>query len=1169
MLVLSIHISSLKIKANTINSIVSENISDKTNPKLESVENQNIKEKKLVTNDRSILELVNGTMYSTRDISYGEKEYFVLKNVSFNSALYRIKAYELNPYLMNIDVYVKFGSLPSKSDYDYKTQTNNEIETIDIEIPYKNEYGNLYIMIVCVFGSGNFQVYAHYIFDSNGCWRNAEDKDNPIYLTNNITITNTLSSMNMNDFFKIYLESGQILKLQCKINTSDSCHLELNLYDENHAIITSKKSSISFNLSLTITSYYCCNYYIQFRNPDKTVLLYNGTIFDENPDSNNRYSNAQLLSPSLFFGSMHEEDFNDYYYFIADSGEHINIQVTISDYLCSPHYDAFLYVNNEPIDDLYYRAATKGTNLNLEFHCPEYLTGEVFPNIGNKIYLRLWNAAECNETYDSCSSYMINLTRSWSSIDDRLSTAPSFTSMGNDTTPKNGNLDGENNINDWFRITTKVGYTITISVNNTNSNPYAYLEGYLIDNSDTIVMFDTTSNISISYTSQYNGNYYFRLYEVSSQNPYYYSDSCSYQWFIYTSSKDDNDNFQHADWIDLNTTISSRVSKTDIDDFYVFNVPSGYLLNISGGGLLNLELFLYDSAQIKVDSNPFSPWSIEYQNKEFRTEYYYVKINNAANHNLASYNITIVMTKIDPDGDGTINAAKSLSILTSENAFGNDSIGDSDINDYFMFVANAGDKINVIISGNMGLITRLVINDGFGGELVLDEYTITADNIAILECYPNAYYGGDFYYFRVCALGGMSQSNYDWNVSLIEYDTEDGYQNYANILDVAPIITKSSLLTNMDINDWYVLKMPSGSNIDVKISTINNNDVYIGVQFIGIFSPGIIYSNELNLEFSYRNSFGFSYPVYFQIVNEMVPLINYTIEISITYIDNDNNGAKELASNLLTNINIMNSLGYEDINDYFIIEIESGYNLTILFNLYNPSRASLTFMLWDKYGNLLAQCTGNTGLITYTNVDFNSTIAFLQFHNSYLYCGSIMNKDIINYYFSASLTSNDTDGSFDQAEILKRKSNIISDHLFADETTLNFSDINDFYVIKLWRANELKLHISIINTHNSFLGICIYDSDRNIISFYIGNDSTYDFSLICNSTGKYYIRFYNVALSFSNYTMTVNLIKNNALLDFDGMLVWVFVLAIISFLFIILIIVAKTTILVRRERSFE
>ncbi|MHA1555695.1 MAG: hypothetical protein ACTSPM_02055 [Candidatus Heimdallarchaeota archaeon] len=688
-------------------------------------------------------------------------------------------------------------------------------------------------------------------------------------------------------------------------------------------------------------------------------------------------------------------------------------------------------------------------------------------------------------------------------------------------------------VHDWFRITTKAGFTIKIGLNCTPLTPNPFIDGFLYNSAGVLLVSDTSYNVTLTYTASYTGDYFFRAYEAAAQYSYgAYTGSCPYYYYIYTTDVDGNDNFADAEWVEPDVTIPSVVATVDLNDYFVFEVPSGYQIHAYGTATnLNTDLYLYDSSQTQVALDDNNPWDITYQHKGLDTELYYARIFNAGGYAVTSYSLTIDLVNIDPDVDGSLVDATALLITTGENETGIDSLGTTDINDYFSFFTVAGDQIQITVTGSDGLVTRLVKDDGTGVEETLAESIVTSGT-ATIEYHPNAYYEGEYYYLRVCAPDGAPVGAYDWNVTLVEYDIEDGYWWYANVLEVAPNIIETSSLSLTDTNDWYKMKMPSGCFIDVTVSTTNLADPHMGVKFYGIITGGIIYDNGSSVSFNYTNLYDNSGDIWFQIVNEEYNTGDYTLEITLTYIDNDDNGGMLIADDLPLDTNTDGLLGYDDINDFYAIEVRSGYNLTIHYNSSNALAISSGVRLMDSDYNLYYYNIGTIGSVTFINKYLSPIIFYLQFYNPCRMLGFNETESVMAYTFNATLVNNDPDGDFDRATALDlEEPAIIADTLFANETKPEYPDINDFFVVEMNKNGNLTLEITIAVVSDPWFGFYIYDENLNMVAS-VTNGTALSLIFIANTTGTYYIRAYNTALKEGAYTMVVTYTPGSSFLDF-------------------------------------
>ncbi|MBD3190254.1 MAG: hypothetical protein GF308_06405 [Candidatus Heimdallarchaeota archaeon] len=1108
----------------------SKNFEDSTSPNMMPKDQSS--EDQIMEPDIAIIPtpLTNASWYYGGAIAAGQKHYYVLENVPFNSAKYKIQGYEWNPASQNIDVYVKFGEVPTTSDYDYKASTSAQFETVDVVIPKDDEYGDMYIMIYCVSGSGYESTWAHYVSDGNGCWRTADYIATPHFNDPPKTINDHVDATDLNDFFKVYLYSGQKFTIDAE-TIGLTYGVECYFYDEDHNLIASDTSGIWIDITYFITAFETMYYYIQFRNIGSTTHGYTADLTDDHVDNNNRYDDAKKYSAFNISGTgvtndMNTNDVNDYWYFRADSGQKISITITIDDTLDSPYYDAYLYSTSNPINDDYVKYDSVGTTLTITYYCPEYYTSEVHGH-GNLIYLRIWNAALHYGVPDVTSHYTISLTRSYDEANDRMSTAPSYTVWGNNSTPKYGDLTGEADNNDWFKISTKTGYTIKINFNASSAVPNPYLDGYLYDDSGALLMIDSNFNISITYTARYDGDYYFRLYEAAAS--YYYGSyigSATYDWYIYTSAFDGNDNFTTAEYKEPPITILSTVSSADPDDFYQFEVPSGYEIELSGICNPDVQLSLYDHTEAELAFDGTSPWSITYHHTGLSTETFYAGVHNIAMHPAVDYELTISLNKIDPDGDGEMADATYVSLSPGDSDDGSDSIGGIDINDYYSFDSCSGDKILITVDGPDDLVTRIVKEDSSGNELTLVEEVIAGDPVT-LEYFPNDFYPGDIYYLRVSAPDGVPSGSYDWNITRVEFDIEDGYMSYSEELESGMSLTIDGELSDTDTNDWFAIKLRSGERIDIDLASTMPAP-HVGFTLLAGFYWEQL-DNGTALHANYTNLDGFSMWVYIQVVNEAKVPGDYTLEISLMLIDDDNNGAPEIAENMPYDSNEVDELGIDDINDFYGIEINSGYNLTVQFNAYGFSGLPVFCALYDEAGTLVYLIVNTFGTLTFTNPEFEPFIGYVQFYNIAPLVGYNASASEGEYHWNATLVNDDPDGDFNKAITLTGPTEIVNDHMFANITfpSYNLSDINDFYKIDLDLGDVLSLSVSISGVTDPWFEVYVYDSSYNIVASATGSDA---YDLIFNvgdQAGTYYIRLYNRALKGGDYTMAVSVSEDS------------------------------------------
>ncbi|MBD3190104.1 MAG: hypothetical protein GF308_05650 [Candidatus Heimdallarchaeota archaeon] len=1091
-------------------------------PEIKKMDESSI-EQNLSVNAPPSTSINNGSWYYGGAISVGERHYYVLENVPVNSAKYMIQGFETAPASQNLDVYVKFGALPSTTSYDYKSTTSNQYEIIEVEVPKDDEYGNLYIMIYCFSGSGYEWVYAHYVSDTNGCYRSADYKTRPTY-GSPTSLTGTVDSTDKNDFYQVYFYSGQMIQLDFEVTTVGSSYVDMYLYDEDYTQLAYDDWGNELDIDYNITIRYSGYYYIRFRNMDSQKHTYTGYIRDLNWDTNNHFDDAGLIYNGS--GNMNVNDINDYFFLWVDSGEHISITITIDEPLDTPYYDAFLYAGTStPINDQFVKYDAGGKTLTIDYYCGEYATSEISPGTQNKVYLQIWNAALDAGRPDVTSDYTISYTRSFDATNDQMSTAQPFTHWGNnDSVPKYDDLNGEADVNDWFKITTKKGYTINIAVNNTDPIGNPWLDGYLYDDSGNLLTLDSSFNITITYTASYTGDYYFRIYEAPAAYVYgSYVGPSAYSWYIYTSAYDGNDNFTTAQYVTPSAVIGSQVSSVDVDDFYQFEVPSGYQIELSGvSNPTDVHLYLYDQDEVELDADINSPWDIKYQHRGINTETYYARVYNQGGYDPASYNLNITLAKIDPDGE--MADATALFISTGGNETGSDTIGGTDINDYYSFGGLSGDKILIRLTGPNGILGQLVEDDGFGNPVVLAGGQVSSGNPLILEYFPNNFYPGSNFYLRVYSPDGVPSGSYNFNITRIEFDVEDGYWTYSNELESGESVTINDSLSSTDTNDWYHFYLRSGERLDITLSS-TMPDPHVGfILFIGFYS--VTENTGQTLHTNYTNYDWARYEVWIQIVNEAKVPGDYTLEVDFTLIDIDDNGAPENAEELPLGSNQVDELELTDINDIYSTEVRSGYNLTVKFTATGFGGLPLYCIFLDEDGFAFTALASTTGSVTYTNPNLEAETIYVQFYNyaPLVYPGN-ESQCYGEYSWNATLVNDDPDGDFNKATPLTGPTTIINDQLFANTSFFdyNLSDINDFYEITLGQGDVLSLSITITGVSDPWFSVYIYDEEKNVVESATGADI---YELIFNvgaNAGLYYIRIYNTALDEGDYSMALSI----------------------------------------------
>ena len=739
--------------------------------------------------------------YTNNSLSYvtlyhpDEQVIWLFEDIPFNSTKYHIEITEYNnPGIIDMDLYVKFGSIPTFSDYDYMSSTTAETESIDIEAPNDQEFGDMYITAYCISGSGPIVMKAWYILDNNGCWRSADLKTTPTNGEAPISWMDNVSSTDTNDFFEIFLYSGQMLNISVTVTSGWGFnHVDLYLYDASRILFASNTTGSKFDIQFNFTIFESQNYYLVFRYAEvlNGTHTYSVVVTDENTDLDNRYDGLSISEINIpevnftttYFSSMNTNDFNDYWFFYADSSETITIKINISETLDSPYYEASLYTSyGKPINDTYALSASGGYILYLNYTCAEYNSSEIESGAQNRIYLRLWNSARNEGIVNDTASYSISLTKEeWFSDDDRLITAPDYTTLGtNDTSLKYNNLAGYRDINDYFKITTKTGYNIKIFVQIYNT-PFPYLWGMLYDYNGNLLMQDKIGAITISYIAPYDGDYYFRIYEFASSNiNVSYNGVFHTSYFIYTSLIDTNNNaFIDATPINPPEIIKGDLNIYDVNDTYLVYIPSGYQIEIINNRYEGLDLFMFNESMEKVPNNSTLLSSFIFQNKELNTTAYFIVINNTLGNILLPYILDVKINQID--SDGSLISAIHVPFINEEFINGTDSLNYFDINDYYYFFTSPNGEILIVIEGVNGMIVQLIQNlSSIVTQLV--SFTIAGGNPVEIIYYANQSQIIDYkIYLRVCNPGGVFSGNYTWKITNIGQTTTNPLNLWARL----------------------------------------------------------------------------------------------------------------------------------------------------------------------------------------------------------------------------------------------------------------------------------------------------------------------------------------------------------------------------------------------------
>ncbi|MHA2497377.1 MAG: hypothetical protein ACXAEI_18035, partial [Candidatus Hodarchaeales archaeon] len=542
-----------------------------------------------------------------------------------------------------------------------------------------------------------------------------------------------------------------------------------------------------------------------------------------------------------------------------------------------------------------------------------------------------------------------------------------------------------------------------------------------------------------------------------------------------------------------------------------------------GLALQHLKLYLYDSAQMEVDNDATVQQVVTHQNKGLDTETYYIRVELVTPDKQADYTLNVQLLKKGTDDD--MADATSINIGIGESAAGSNSMDATDINDYYSFIAMSGDKLLVNVTGTNGYLVRLVMNDS-NTEVLLAEETITG-GIAAFEYFPHTFYPETTYYLRICNPNGAASGAYDWNITRVEYDTEDGYYIYGTRLEAGQSTTINGALSTTDANDWYLIQLRAGEEIEVEL-TSTLSDPHAGFEFVAFFYREI-FDDGATVSGTANNTLPVWLPYWIQVVNEAGGNGTYTLDITVSAIDSDNNGLPETAPGLPLNANTSSELSITDLNDMYAVEIRSGYNLTIHFELDSQDnftgQAMGCLLLDENLAPIDYLYANSTGAVTYTNPNLETIQAYVQFYNLAPWLGLNSTESYGKFTWNATLVNDDPDGDFNNATTLSGPTATKSDSLFANITapTYNLSDINDFYKVSLAQGGVLSVSITISGAADPWFGVYVYNGSEAMVANVTGAS---DLTLLFNAgddAGDYYIRIYDLALTDGTYLMAVSI----------------------------------------------
>jgi hypothetical protein len=139
----------------------------------------------------------------------------------------------------------------------------------------------------------------------------------------------SLSSSDRQDYFKIYLNANQTLKVSIQLSGSYTIGAYLYLYDPSQGLITSSINTAYLDCHFVSSS--AGYYFIALIDQDTYgTFVYTAIVSSEDSNGNDDFSNAIYVTSGALTGSLGPTDLQDYYKIFLYQGQNISIELSVS-----------------------------------------------------------------------------------------------------------------------------------------------------------------------------------------------------------------------------------------------------------------------------------------------------------------------------------------------------------------------------------------------------------------------------------------------------------------------------------------------------------------------------------------------------------------------------------------------------------------------------------------------------------------------------------------------------------------------------------------------------------------------------------------------------------------------------------------------------------------------
>ncbi|MEG3976391.1 pre-peptidase C-terminal domain-containing protein [Microcoleus sp. herbarium8] len=289
--------------------------------------------------------------------------------------------------------------------------------------------------------------------------------------------------------------------------------------------------------------------------------------------------------------------------------------------------------------------------------------------------------------------------------------------------------------------------------------------------------------------------------------------------------------------ISLGQTISERVSDTDLEDFYRFNVSDRTRVDLRISGMsADADLFLLDANGNQIDVSGNGGSVDDALSRELDAGTYFVKVRRYSGS--TNYNLTTAGQVVDTAGNTTSTARNiTLGQTISER------VSDADTDDFYRFNVSDRTRVDLRIAG-MSADADLSLLDANGNFIGGSSLGGSADDALTRELDAGTYF------VKVSRFSNNS-TNYNLITAGQVVDTAGNTTSTARNITLGQTI--SERVSDTDLEDFYRFNVSDRTRVDLRISGMSADaDLFLldanGNQIAGSSASGSVddaINNEL------------------------------------------------------------------------------------------------------------------------------------------------------------------------------------------------------------------------------------------------------------------------------------------------------------------------------------